>query len=313
MLRPRALRRRCLKAGRIAGNFVLEAADVAIVPAAPRVVGLVGQVMRGGIVGLSMACAASPLWAADAGTLKPEGPRDWTVTIGVEGIVGPRWDGSDRYTVRPSPLFDFRKVGTPARFRSSRDGIGFSLYDTDVFHIGPVGKLRFQRKESDSAALRGLGDVDFAVEIGGFAEYWAAPWLRLRGEVRQGVGGHHGVVSDFAADLVKPLDQRLTLSAGPRVTFASGAAVQPYFGIDAVQSVASGLPVHDAKGGLYSVGAGAQARYQWTPQWASHIFVEYDRLQGDAASSPLVTQRGTANQWNIGAGVTYEFDMRGLW
>ena len=75
----------------------------------------------------------------------------------------------------------------------------------------------------------------------------------------------------------------------------------------------SGLPVFEARGGLRSYGAGAQARYAWTPQWGTHLFVEYERLAGDAGNSPLVTQRGSRNQTQVGLGVTYSFNVPGLW
>ena len=71
-----------------------------------------------------------------------------------------------------------------------------------------------------------------------------------------------------------------------RATLVTAAANRPYFSIDDIQSTASGLPVFSAGGGLRSVGAGAQARYFWTPQVATHVFVEYDRLTGDVADSP---------------------------
>ncbi len=87
----------------------------------------------------------------------------------------------------------------------------------------------------------------------------------------------------------------------------------PYFSIDAAQSAASGLPVYQASGGLYSYGAGTQARYFWTPQWSALAFVEYERLAADAANSPLVTERGSPNQVTVGLGVTYSFAMQPLW
>jgi outer membrane protein len=78
------------------------------------------------------------------------------------------------------------------------------------------------------------------------------------------------------------------------------------------QSLPSGLPVHDANGGLRSIGAGMQLRYQWNRQWAARAYAEYDRLMGDAASSPLVTERGSPNQLRFGLGVTYSFEVK-LW
>jgi len=136
------------------------------------------------------------------------------------------------------------------------------------------------------------------------------PWLRTHAELRQGFGGHHGVVGELMADAVVRASRQLTLSAGPRLTLASTSALASYFSITASQAAASGLPAFDAKGGVHAAGVGAQARYLWTPQWGTHIFVEYERLVGDARRSPLVTQRGSANQWTFGFGVTYAFDVR---
>ena len=132
----------------------------------------------------------------------------------------------------------------------------------------------------------------------------------MRNETRQGFGGHQGVVSDFSADFIVPVSRAITVSAGPRFTWESTKAVAPYFGIDAVQAMASGLPMYDAKGGAHSAGAGAQVQYRINPQWEVHSYVEYERLLGDAANSPLVTARGSVNQTTVGIGASYSFDIR---
>jgi outer membrane protein len=263
--------------------------------------------MRGvtSLAGLVLAVAfAIPAQAAD--------PNAWTVSVGVEASGAPRYEGAKGYVFRPSPLFDIRRAGTPPRFHSPREGFGFGIMDTGAFRFGPVGKLRYPRKEGDDANLRGLGDVDWAVEVGGFAEYWPTHWLRAYAELRQGFGGHHGLVSDILIDAVWRTTPQLTLSAGPRLTLQSDKAVSPYFDVTAAQSIASGLPQYDAGGGITSWGAGAQARYQWSPQWATYTYVEYQQLVGDVATSPVVSLRGTRDQFQFGVGVTYSFDMPAL-
>lgn len=238
----------------------------------------------------------------------------WTVVFGAEGHVMPRWQGSDgNYIFVPVPLLSVRRAGTSERFQGTRDSFGFALIDAGQFRAGPVGAIRLSRKQGDDTKLLGLGDVDAAFEFGIFAEYMWASWLRTRAEVRQGTGGHHGVVADLTADAIAPVSRQLTLSAGPRMTLASTPATTPYFSITAAQAAASGLPAFDAKGGVRSVGAGAKARYLWSPQWGTHIFVEYERLTGDAKNSPLVSLRGSPDQWTFGAGITYAFDMRAWW
>jgi outer membrane protein len=271
-----------------------------------------------GIAALLALCAPAaatdlPARVAPSPLLTPAPLALWTVTIGVEGRMLPSYEGSDSFTFAPFPMFSIRRAGTPAPFRGPRDGFGVAILDTAAFKAGPAFKVRFARRESSDGDLRGLGNVDFAFEAGGFVEYWPTQWLRTRAELRQGIGGHQGLVSDITADLVVPVGPQWTLSGGPRVTLATKAATSPYFSVTQTQSVASGLPVYDAGGGLRSYGAGAQARYAWSPQWASHVFVEYERLAGDAADAPLVVQRGSRDQVQVGLGLAYSFDMRPLW
>jgi len=103
------------------------------------------------------------------------------------------------------------------------------------------------------------------------------------------------------------------LSGGPRLSLQSTAAVSPYFSITAAQSAASGLPVYNATGGFYSYGAGGQIEYFFNRQWQVHALVEYERITDSAANSPLVTMRGSPNQFTIGLGATYAFGMHPLW
>ena len=258
------------------------------------------------------AIAAQPVLAADLVT-EPVHSSQWTVTLGAEGSAVPNFYGSDRYVFRPVPLIDIRPAGTPPRFHSPRESLGFGIFDTGRFRFGPVGKLIYPRKEGNDGALQGLGDIGWGLELGAFADFWAFPWLRAHGELRQGVGAHHGLVGDILVDAVVPITPQLTLSGGPRLTLESNAAVSPYFDITPDQSIASGLPVYDAKGGVYSWGLGAQVRYAWTPQWTTYTYAEYQQLSGDVGNAPLVTQRGSRNQWQVGLGLTYSFDMPALW
>src|SRR6201999_1857465 len=221
---------------------------------------------------------------------------EWTLTVGAEGRALPEFEGGSRFSGIAIPRFEIRQAGTPERFYSPRQGLGLGVIDTGNCRFGPVLKLRLPRYEGDDYALHGLGNVDWTLEAGLFGEYWPTHWLRTRAEVRQGIGGHHGIVSDLMADVIAPVSPRLTLSGGPRLSLATAEAEQPYFGITQEQSIASGLPVYNARGGIHSWGAGTQAHYQVTPQWATYTFVEYQRLEDGAADSPLVIQRGTPDQ-----------------
>jgi MipA family protein len=246
-------------------------------------------------------------------TYAPAAAPDWIVTIGGEVRAVPAWPGAPTslYGITGIPLFSIRKPGDPPFFFGARDGFGIPILDFGQIQIGPVGKLLWPRYSSQYSQLNGLGDISWTLQLGGYAAYWPTPWLRLRGEVRQGIGGETGVTGDLFADVIVPVGQ-FRFSAGPRVTAQSGSAVSPYFSITAAQSAASGLPTYTAAGGFYSYGAGGQVEYFWSPQWQTHALVEFERISGSAADSPLVTMRGSANQLTFGLGATYTFGMHPL-
>src|SRR5215213_4015099 len=147
-------------------------------------------------------------WGADVlespNVLAPTKP-DWTITLGAEGRLEPSFEGAKRDVLRPYPLLDVRRSGTPERFHAPRDGWGFTVFEQGGFQAGPIGQLKFSRRERDDPALRGLGDVPWTAELGVFGEYWWGPWFRLHAEFRRGIGGHSGIVSEVMADVVAPV------------------------------------------------------------------------------------------------------------
>jgi MipA family protein len=238
---------------------------------------------------------------------------EWMVTIGAEVRAIPAYPGAptNLYSFTGFPLFVIQKPGDPPFFFGGPDSFGVPIINLGPFQAGPVGRLGWPRYQSQYGQLNGLGDVNLAVQLGGFAQYWVAPWLRLRGELRQGFGGETGQTGSVFLDALAPIGQ-WRISGGPRVTLQSTAAVTPYFNVNAAQSAASGLPVYDTTGGFYSYGAGGQIEYFFNPQWSAHTIVEYERITGSAADSPLVTVRGSPNQFTVGVGATYTFGMHPL-
>jgi outer membrane protein len=257
----------------------------------------------------SAVLAADPVMMLPSVPYVPSASGGWTVTLGVGGEMKPSYLGAGSSMLDPKPIISIRRAGTPERFKSMRDSASFALIDYGRFRAGPVGAYTSARKAEDHSELRGLNDVKFAVEIGGFAEYYAFDWLRVRSEVRRGFGGHEGIIADFSADVILPFNERMTFAFGPRYTVTDAKYAQSYFNVSNVEALASGLPAYDAKGGSNSVGAGAQLRYQLDPKWEVRGYVEYDKLLGSVADSPLVQLRGSTNQVTYGLGVAYSFDI----
>ena len=126
--------------------------------------------------------APTPGPAAAPAAYAPPVP-DWIVTIGGELRIGPKWAGAPDGTfgLTGGPLFSIRKVGTAPDYFGPRDSFGFTILDLGQIKIGPAVQIAWPRKASTDTALNGLGDINFALQAGAFAEYWPAQWLRLRG------------------------------------------------------------------------------------------------------------------------------------
>lgn len=235
---------------------------------------------------------------------------DWYLTVGAAGFAAPEFEGASDMVFRATPMISLGKVGPEARFTSRNDNISLSLMDTGSFRTGPVGKILFSRDSSDSDELKGLNDVKWGGELGAFAEFYPTDWLRVRGELRQGLRAHEGMVGDIAVDAFKDVTETIRVSGGPRLSFASADYFDTYYGVNAEESAASGLAEYDPGGGLKSAGVGGAITWKATEKVTASLFGEYARLLGPAADSSLVKERGSVNQFMVGMSTTYRFDFK---
>ena len=229
---------------------------------------------------------------------------DWHITLGAGGLYAPDYLGSDDYELTPLPVFDIRY--RDRLFLSSRDGLGANLLPSGKLRAGPVVKYRHRRDQDDNRALRGLGNVDAAGEAGAFVHYDLRPFS-AGAEVRQGFGGHDGVVSDFFIAWSTLLGERTQVTAGPSVTVASSDFTESYFSINGAQAARSGHQPHNADGTYLSYGLNAAITYQLSDGWALGGFAGVGRIEGDAADSPIVDQTGSATQARVGVSLGYSF------
>ena len=139
-----------------------------------------------------------------------------------------------------------------------------------------------------------------------FANWWAADWLRLHGEVRKGLNGNSAWLADVSADAVYR-GGPWTLSIGPRAHWADSDFTRTYFSVSAAEAVRSPFHIspYAADGGYSSAGVLASAEYRWRPRWSLQADAGYLRLMGTAASSPLVSTLGSKDQFEAALGVRY--------
>lgn len=241
----------------------------------------------------------------------------WGLNVGAGGLLAPTYEGDDTYRVSILPNIQVTYGDT--FFASVQEGIGYRVINTDTLRAGPIARVRFSRDEDgdqpfavtgdDSTDLIGLGDVDTSIELGGFVEYEIGG-LTFSAEARQAATGHEGFVADLGArwsGRYMAFGPPVIWSVGPRVRLVDESFNTAYFGVTPTQSIASGLPVYAAGGGLYSYGIGGTAIIPLDREnkWTAVLFAGYDRLEGDAAASPLVQQRGSENQASLGVFLSY--------
>lgn len=157
---------------------------------------------------------------------------------------------------------------------------------------------------------RGSIPCDSAARRAGFAEIYPTDWLRVRGELRQGIRSHDGIIGDVTVDAFTDVTPTIRLSGGPRITFASSDYFDAYYGVTPEESAASGISAYSPKSGVESVGAGGAITWKATERVTTSMFGEYSRLMGPAADSTLVKERGSKNQWLFGVSATYRFDFQ---
>lgn len=220
--------------------------------------------------------------------------------LGLGGIVAPSYEGSKRYLLSPYPIISFNYLKLSNGFSlGGGDGQGLSFRPS----FGFIG----ERNAKDEPALTGMNTVEAAIELGAGLKYTAGP-ISVFGDIRYGVSGHNGVVGEIGADYAIKPTEALTLSLGPRLSFASSGYTNSYFGVTAAEAITSGFTAYNAGGGIKSAGVAANARYDFNDQWAGEAGASWNRLVGDAANSPLIAA-GSKDQYTAKIGLIRKFQF----
>ncbi|HEX8363944.1 MAG TPA: MipA/OmpV family protein [Allosphingosinicella sp.] len=239
-----------------------------------------------------------------------ERPGGWIVTIGAGAQAYPKYPGADDLGIFPMPIVGFRRNGAPVPLEAPDEGFGFGLLGQDApINIGPA--INFQRRRRDEDVGAAVGEVGWTAELGGFVEAFLGENFRVRGELRQAVNGHNGLVADLGADLFVRGDGDSVFSIGPRVRWADNDYMDAYYGVTPAVAAGTGLAAFDPGSGIHAVGATAGMRLGIGGGFAIHGYARYDRLMNDAADSPIVAGFGSRNQWGGGLGLSYSFRVGG--
>lgn len=274
---------------------------------------------------LAAAFIAAPAIAQDAPATAPlPSPEEITnrdtLTVALGGAMYPDYEGSNDYRFIPA-------VGFRGQYRGfSFATRGLYLYVNVVphsaakvtFEAGPIIGVRLNRtkKRLKDDVVDLLPVKKTAVEAGGFVGVTVHgvtnPYGSLSGriDVLHDFGSaHKSTIVSPNIDFSTPLSRTTYFGANVGMDFVSNRFANYYFSINPAESLITGLPVFDASGGLKNWKAGVLINQSITGDLLHGLGIfgtaNYSRLVGDFKRSPIVSQRGSANQWLLAAGLTY--------
>jgi outer membrane protein len=245
--------------------------------------------------------------ATTAPSPRRESAQHWNLTLGAGLRYQPDYSGSNDYVFRPRPIISLgtRREEHLVGGRGRRISIGF--FSGKGWRVGFSGNLLWERKASTNPALVAVPDTKFGFEAGGFAEFYPASWLRARVDLRRGFIAHDALVAELKLDAIARVGQ-WSFGAGPRMSIVGADYLRTYFGSYPGVAGTGGL-LQRYNAGIHSYGAIAQATYNWSERLSTTTYIEYKRLVGDAAKSPIVRTYGSRDSITLGISASYAFDL----
>lgn len=269
-----------------------------------------------------LALTATPALAQDvqsAGGTVFDG--DWLI-VGGGALYGPSYDGSDDYVVDPIAAVQGRVLGIGINAKPSGLSLDFINDGANKisFAAGPSARLRSSRAvHIKDPVVADLGKLRRAIEIGGtvgvsfnrlLSDYDS---LSLSVDARVDVNGAHGgTVINPGVSYFTPLTPGIGVVIGADAEHGDDDFMDYYFSVTPGGTVASGLPTYQARSGWRRVGGSALAAFDLDGDLTNGglvlvAFGSYNRLINDAAASPIVSIRGSRDQWTggLGLGITF--------
>jgi outer membrane protein len=285
------------------------------------------------LLALTLASACGAVFAqTPASNPMPDGSYDSYVGLGL--VAAQDYPGAGERRVRVRPLLQFETShgifisGMSAGMHLSRQpsleygpllaldpgrdadgengGAGGVTDPVNGFGVRPVNPVTDTRQRAQANALAGMRDVKPRLLVGGFANVYLNPEVRLTSTLLYGAGHEQdGLVASFGvqrmAAAIAP-HHKVTLSAG--ITVVNGSHNASYFGVTKDEAAASGYAHYAPRGGIRDAWAGAGWNWALSPSWMLASGVRLTLLKGDARHSPLVNN---AANFTVNTGLAYRF------
>lgn len=242
------------------------------------------------------------------------------ITIALGPALVPDYEGSNDYRIIPAAAVQGKYHGISFYTQ------GAYLY-VDVLpnngkldlDFGPIAGIRFNgRRNIKDEVVELLPRRNRALEVGAFGGIsfhgLTNPYdsLALHLDVTYDIGNaHKSTILTPNATFSTPLSRRTYASLTVGAEFVSKKFADYYYTITPADSLATGgvLPAFDANGGMKNWKAGLMVNQSLTGDLLGGLsifgYTEYSRLAGDFKRSPIVSLRGSPNQWTLATGLAY--------
>jgi outer membrane protein len=223
--------------------------------------------------------------------------------VGIAAIQTTKYQGSDESRSLAFPSIDYE--WSNGWFAGTTTGIGKKWGASDGLQYGAKLLYDFGREESNSTALRGLGNIDPSVDFAVFAQYAIGNGFSGKTLLRYGSGvENEGALLELGLNYSTSLSDKMRFGAGIGTTFANANYLQSHFGVTNKQSLASGYKVYTPTAGIRDATVNVSLTYLLSPKIALTGVLANKTLMGDAKDGPMVKK---TNSSDAILAVTYAF------
>lgn len=246
-----------------------------------------------------------PFNQAHAGQSDTQGTA-MTAAIGVAAQRTPNWLGANSDQWQPLPFFDIEKPGVGEL--SSTDGLTLHLPHQGPWEFGIHGDYLWGRSHSDmGAALSGkIPSLSPRVHGGVYTEYQFSQHTALGAKLSHdftGSGAYLNLYLDYDLPTIWYIEHSLTIDWRAM----NRSAMQRFFGLSASSAAALGTSQWNPGSGSQQVSLNYSVFLPTSQHTGIAASLEYARLLGNAAQSPLITQYGSRNQLEQSIAFIYHF------
>lgn len=261
---------------------------------------------------LLLAVLSTTAQAEAAGDAEP--PKRFEGAIGLMSTYGQEYPGAEKsgWGFRPAGFLRYGRITLSGAggFTTRRDdeverGLAAELVNRKDWRVNLSGRLSNGRRESASAALAGMGDIESTI-LARLRIQWTPPggWKYTLAFSSDVLGHGSGWIADLGASRTWALGPDTKLVYGVDLSFGSDTYMQTWYGVTPEQSQRTGHPVYTPGNSLRDISTGLTLRHEFGKRWGAFVGGRVGRQLGDAAASPLVRR---VHGWEAAGGLVWRF------